>query len=259
MRMVDKLGALVQLLFEDDENLLGEAEAECENWFLSEGLTFNDVILETELPVIDLPTLDDYLPIDQSWSSDSLETAIADNDDDNNKPSSDAPLPGRRKRRPKAGLTLKKKVHAAKQARNRGEAYNTFSGRLVPARTLRQPCTALCRLQCSERFSPQERKSLFQEFWSIADHKGQWEFIAKNLDILPKGTCTSDKGDESRRSASRRYYFWVGQDKRQVCKTYFLNTLAISNAWIGTVCKKLADHGCVNEDGRGRIGNRKKA
>ncbi|XP_011501733.1 PREDICTED: uncharacterized protein LOC105365305 [Ceratosolen solmsi marchali] len=158
---------------------------------------------------------------------------------------------------PKRKLPLRRRIDVAKRARDRGESYETPGGKWMPQREQRPPCTDGCRLKCSQRLSSKDRLEIFQTFWSIADHAAQWNFIARNMRVTPKEKCTTVRG-ESRRSFTRTYYFQPRTNREQVCKTMFLNTLGISNAWVATVCKKLTLNGFVSDDGRGKIGHRRK-
>ena len=153
-------------------------------------------------------------------------------------------------------LTKRKRFHVAKIAKDRGEAYRTFKGKFRPGRELREPCKSNCRLQCSLRIEQSVREDIFKNFWSIADHKGQWDYIANFVVVLPKMQCVVPAG-VSKRENSRYFYLEVRGKRTRVCKTMFLNTLGINDQWVVTVCKKIAKSGRILQDQRGKVGPRK--
>jgi len=74
----------------------------------------------------------------------------------------------------------------------------------------------------------------------------QCEFIARCADpILPKyrRVVQSSKRRRNERSLNVGYYFQLDDDRIRVCKTFFLNTLDISNSVTRTALQKCNGNG----------------
>ncbi|KAL7299288.1 hypothetical protein TKK_0007870 [Trichogramma kaykai] len=163
----------------------------------------------------------------------------------------------RRRARPRTETSNRARLVAAKMAKDRGEAYTTLRGKPMPKRELRAPCKSNCRIRCYKCFDRALREQLFGQFWALADHKAQWDYIANHIVVLPKMQCVTQSGSSKREKS--RYYFLEKDSKHlRVCKTMFLNTLGINDQWVVTVSKKLDKNGQVSQDGRGKIGHRRK-
>ncbi|CAB0030879.1 unnamed protein product [Trichogramma brassicae] len=163
----------------------------------------------------------------------------------------------RRRARPRTETSNRARLVAAKMAKDRGEAYTTLRGKPMPKRELREPCKSNCRIRCYKCFDRTLREALFRQFWALADHKAQWDYIANHIVVLPKMQCVTQSGS-SKREKSRYYFLEKDHKHLRVCKTMFLNTLGINDQWVVTVSKKLDKNGQVSQDGRGKIGHRRK-
>nr|CAH7732169.1 unnamed protein product [Callosobruchus chinensis] len=60
--------------------------------------------------------------------------------------------------------------NVAKALRNNGKEYVSVSkdGKVRPARTIQPPCGDKCKLQCSKKFTEEDRNLLFTEYWNLA-------------------------------------------------------------------------------------------
>uniref|UniRef100_A0A8D8VM80 Uncharacterized protein n=1 Tax=Cacopsylla melanoneura TaxID=428564 RepID=A0A8D8VM80_9HEMI len=133
----------------------------------------------------------------------------------------------------------------AKYLRNTGQAYVVQSGSTVKvrqARSLQPPCLESCKLRCFEKFTHERRKAIFREFWDLGDLEQQRVYIAQNLDrVIPK----YDRPDrrrfaETRRSLNTAYHLAKENGvRKQVCKTFFLNTLDVTNRMINIIQRKM--------------------
>ncbi|XP_077417655.1 uncharacterized protein LOC144048992 isoform X2 [Vanacampus margaritifer] len=167
----------------------------------------------------------------------------------------------KRKCRPHEGLRSQMKA-----ARNRGEAYVNTRGLAVPEKNPLALPRHLCRHKCSQRVSEEERRAIFRQFWDLGNFELQNAFICasvKLLDIRRRRPRRQER-DETRpknRTYSRKYSLSAGRaDAAEVCKTFFLATLCISN---GRVDRALQKHvgksrGFPSPDGTGEHGKRKR-
>ncbi|KAG8313290.1 hypothetical protein J6590_108446 [Homalodisca vitripennis] len=122
----------------------------------------------------------------------------------------------------------------------------------MSAKVMKPPCT--CRMKCSEAISEEERKSIFSSYWkeeTSIDVKRQ--FVSSCILCLPtmtsrKRNLNSDKGKEN----TLYYHFSVNNKKIRVCKTFFLNTLSISNKVVVNILKTIQQGGVVKPDQRGK-------
>lgn len=139
---------------------------------------------------------------------------------------------------------------------NLGMEHTNRKGNIIPERKIGAACEEKCRIQCQKKFNEEARKSIFKEFWDLADHTRQWDFIAKYVKEIKKKQVTVGAGSVSRRSNSRYYVFKSGEEDKRVCKTMFLNTLGVSETWVTTALKKIKGSSTIIADQRGKHNNR---
>lgn len=133
--------------------------------------------------------------------------------------------------------------------RNSGQSYTTSSGKEIPARKVKSSCTETCRLKCSSKISDSERQEIHLSYWALSDIVKQREFLVRHFEpIKPKYTM---RKPGSKRTYNNRYYFNIQQNRVQVCKTFFKNTLDINNRVIYTATKKISNTGFLEKDKRG--------
>lgn len=130
------------------------------------------------------------------------------------------------------------------------------SCKLFSGRGVKSNCTDKCRLKCSNYINMESRLKLFRNFWKLSDLYKQRPFIGScMIDIEPKYRYTNAENPCKYNKAS---YFTVDGEKFRVCKTFFKNTLDITNRMIETTKSKYDENGIVQEDYRGRHENHKK-
>ena len=110
---------------------------------------------------------------------------------------------------------------------------------------------------CKERFSSPDREKIFHSFWSLSDITRQRDFLLKYTEVTDK-TITKTKG-KSRRSQTVKCFFPSNQETNisRVCKTFFLDTLDISDQMLYTAIKK-QNLGMSSGDCRGKHKTRPK-
>lgn len=137
----------------------------------------------------------------------------------------------------------------------RGETYISKNGVVRGGKCVGPPC-AQCIYQCSIYIIKEQRKQIFDNFYNLGTIQRQWEFIARCTDrILPKyrRVVESSKRKRNERGLNVAYYFQLDNNRIRVCKTFFLNTLDISNSVTKTALEK------CNENGELIVGDRRGA
>ncbi|XP_055904460.1 uncharacterized protein LOC129940227, partial [Eupeodes corollae] len=166
-----------------------------------------------------------------------------------NKKDGSCSIPNSRKR--KINPT-KWKQTAAKIARNSGQAYTSMSKskRQIKARSVKPPCSEKCRFKCRENFNEDQRLMLFNKFWEFNDINLQRSYINSCMTkIAPKYRYSNAPNP---RAFNHAFYFTVDNGKRRVCKTFFLQTLDVTDRVIRTIKSKIDDEGFVQKDLRGK-------
>nr|CAI5823299.1 unnamed protein product [Callosobruchus analis] len=153
-----------------------------------------------------------------------------------------------------------------RRLRNLGQKYKDWKGNVHPKRQLKSACTS-CRQKCNDKFSEEERKQIFENYWQLGDVIRQRDFITKQVDMTEKARTrlrkqngnSSDEEVEAEAKRERKkvfsfnYTFYNRGKRTAVCKTFFLNTLGISAQVVKTVFQKMGSTGIVGEDRRGRV------
>lgn len=119
---------------------------------------------------------------------------------------------------------------------------------------MRDPCDAVkCRLRCQLRITEPERKMVFNDYYSLSNIHSQWEYLAKRLCRVERKYQRRDRNPSGNRKLNIEYNFHVGNEKKRVCKTMFLNTLNVSDTVVYTAMNKCNEDGVLIErDNRGR-------
>lgn len=116
-----------------------------------------------------------------------------------------------------------KKVEA-KRAKNAGDAGVSLRGKEFQKKLLRPGCCENCRFKCNSKINAEQRQNVFDEFWRLADHTRQWDYIAR---LMVFGNIEEkDENDSNRKKRSKRQYnLPVAKDLVKVCRSMFLGTL----------------------------------
>lgn len=93
-------------------------------------------------------------------------------------------------------------------------------------------CTK-CRFKCTEKFSKERRSQIFQFFWAIGNYERQKDFVCTNITTKPTKSYLDEKGEavQKKQKVRNKFHFELDGHKHQVCKEFFLGTLAISEAF----------------------------
>ncbi len=122
-----------------------------------------------------------------------------------------------RKKRPKGSF---RKLNS--QNRLHGSGYikfNTFN--LVAPKTLGVSCLGNCKkmgTKCSS-FLDDDRKKIFDAYYSLPSIQLQREFICRHVDSGP--TVEKRAGENSRRQSTNTYHLTIRKQRTKVCKKFF--------------------------------------
>ncbi|CAH1969840.1 unnamed protein product [Acanthoscelides obtectus] len=147
-------------------------------------------------------------------------------------------------------------VSKRKVERANGQEYKTKKNKIVQAKILKEPCR--CKKKCYEKFSHEERISIFKDFYSLT-YNEQTQILSSSVREFKKRRCTKLEED-SRRSFSHTYLLNKGGLPIEVCKVMFMNTLDVSFKRVRYTIEKcrLSISGICGPDQRGKHGNHHK-
>ena len=90
-----------------------------------------------------------------------------------------------------------------------------------------RPCN--CRRQCYSKVPSEQRKKLFDGFWSSGNFDVQNAYICGCIKTSEVARRYTSHGSDSRRSHSRVYYVQNGAISTRVCKVAFLRIHGVSD------------------------------
>lgn len=97
-----------------------------------------------------------------------------------------------------------------------------------------------CRLKCNENVCEEERLNINAMIWDgTKDINQKRQFVASHVKVVPifrKRRRTGARTDA--RSHTRNYYFEIRELTVRVCRTFFHNTLNISQTFVTTALNK---------------------
>lgn len=116
-----------------------------------------------------------------------------------------------------------------KEAVNFGLAYVNSSGKNIPAKKLKNPCS--CKKRCYLKVTEDQRQALFEKFYKLGRKDLQWFMIGKLVTKKPveRRRTVVIEDEDSYRNFTYEYHLSDLMGKLiPVCRTMFLNTFAIS-------------------------------
>lgn len=154
------------------------------------------------------------------------------------------------KRRRSNPNTWKRNIDKFKK--NSGQSYVNRFSKSIPGKRLLPSCSEKCIFKCGTKFNENDRMSLFESFWKIANIELQRQYLFNcTTNIRPSYRSSWKKKP---RELNRAYFFNKNEDRVRVCKVFFKNTLNISNSVIETAIKK-HKNGKMECDLRGKHSN----
>lgn len=138
---------------------------------------------------------------------------------------------------------------------------HTADEKVREERKMRPPCTEKCRLECSKKFTEDERMKIFASYWELGDIAKQRQFIVNNMELIePTYRYIRVGAIRKNRDYNNAFHFRLNDQKIRVCKLFFKNTLDINDRPIRTVQEKRnkVATNLLEEDRRGKHGKHKK-
>ncbi|XP_039293223.1 uncharacterized protein LOC120353480 isoform X1 [Nilaparvata lugens] len=148
------------------------------------------------------------------------------------------------------------KKNMMKMKKRSGKEYENSRGNFVEKKSLKNGCSDKCRIGCTNKINNDERQMILDRFWDIGDQTQQRNFVINHLEVIEPKYRYQREG--SNRGKNYAYYFDLNSSRTRVCKTFFLNTLSISNTFVNTALSKKDEMGIVQGDLRGKHVNHKK-
>ncbi|KAF0713874.1 tigger transposable element-derived protein 6-like, partial [Aphis craccivora] len=65
----------------------------------------------------------------------------------------------------------------SKKKLNLGEEHINRGGKMIMAKKMGPPCMEKCRMKCREKLNDEDRKVIFDSYWSLGSHMRQRDFI----------------------------------------------------------------------------------
>lgn len=113
-----------------------------------------------------------------------------------------------------------------------------------------------CRLKCSLKLSEEQRKTIFNEYWGMADLQKQRMFVASSItQIKPRYRYLN--AERQYRGFNNAFHFKIKDTNIRVCKIFFMATLGINSRIIRTVLQKQEGSltGVLQGESRGKHNN----
>lgn len=128
------------------------------------------------------------------------------------------------------------KCNVRKVAHETGKEYLSVRNKIVPAKRIKttKDCLNKCFYTCQKLITENERQNIFDRYYTLSEHGKRLFLLATTKKFNVERHRKTKTNENSRRKQTFSYYFEVGNQKIQVCKTFYLNTLAISQTPIYT-------------------------
>lgn len=132
-----------------------------------------------------------------------------------------------------------------KSVRNNGEGHTTKSGKVINRRNVDVIDRCPCKFKCTDTFSHDDRVKINTRYWNLCNYGDQKHYIDLNVKETP---CIRKLIRPSKRLFTWTYNF----NDNQVCKSFFLKTLNITDSVVVRCKKKARVNENVGEDLRGK-------
>lgn len=132
----------------------------------------------------------------------------------------------------------KHKRQEMKLKREKGDQYENYKGKVVPAKVFRK-VVCKCRSACHSTVPEIEQKNIFDEYWSLSTWTHKTTFLLNNIsstEIRKRRKPENRKNIQFKKSFHREYFF--GNIENKVCKKFFMDVLQISESRIEKCIKK---------------------
>ena len=134
---------------------------------------------------------------------------------------------GRGRKRKRERNPAKWKRNEQKKKRYSGEEHFGPSGKHHAEKRVGQLCGENCKLSCPQKFSLEARKEILNSYWGLGDRVEQRHFLTRHVEKCDKKRSRVGS-PKKKRESNFKYYFYSEDDKVNVCRSYFLQTLDIT-------------------------------
>lgn len=143
------------------------------------------------------------------------------------------------------------KRETAKQLRNTGKAYVNVKGVLVENKSFRNSDCG-CASKCIESVTEDERKSMYENFYAMADFSRQNAYLCGLIHQMEVKQRRPGDGSRGNKETSNKYYLQKANTTVRVCKKFFLQTFQVSDGRVTRAIKKLRQNKSPGQDLRGK-------
>lgn len=119
----------------------------------------------------------------------------------------------------------------------------TLLVKLVAEKTFSNPPCG-CKMRCSDNVSEEQRKKLFDNFYSMGSFQIQNAYIYGLCKQCTSKAHRARDGSRGMKSSTTIYHLQLSETNLKVCKQFFLKAFQISDGRCFRVLKKIRD-GCV--------------
>lgn len=132
-----------------------------------------------------------------------------------------------------------------------GLPYET-KNRIRPPKVPKLIDCSSCQYKCTEAFNEQNRERICRLYWSL-DFPSKKNFILNHVKIAPPKRVVVARKRATQRSYTKKCYFDLGLEEKQVCQKFFCSVLSISPSVIKDAVEKRDNLGfySLNGDPRG--------
>ena len=119
-----------------------------------------------------------------------------------------------------------------------GQRHHGPSGKLHEAKKVGETCGNKCKLRCSEKFNNEKRQDIFNIYWGYQDKVAQQLFLSRH--VVP-GPSKRKRRSSDKKDTMMQYFFYSDQEKVQVCRVFFLQTLDLKKDVVYRLMKDSTD------------------
>ena len=133
-----------------------------------------------------------------------------------------------------------------------GKEHTNWKGKIIPAKSIKntRDCSK-CSLKCSLNIDQDCRQSIFDAYYNLTTVEQRY-FILNTTCCNPVNRRTTKNVQENVKNNSFSLFFDRGNNIRvQVCKTFYLDTLSVSQKKVYNVHTNKTAHDTPKPDGRG--------
>lgn len=145
------------------------------------------------------------------------------------------------------------KKNIRKKNRLSGKEYFNTKNEIANEKSMKPPCPDKCRMKCNQRVTEEQRLKIHFEYWNANrswDSKRQ--FVHSCIKTMPVVRQRKRDGTKGSKSVSHKFIFNFNHKEEVICKTFFLNTLSISDTFMRIALKNAGEAGLMTPDLRGK-------